>query len=369
MSRIKVLHIIQSLEIGGAERLVFDIINSMEGNLCHSEVCCLDSVGILGKRLVSADISVTCMDRRQGIDWRLIWNLRKFLKNRSVDIIHAHQYTAFFYAAIANGLQGKLPLIYTEHGRFYPEKTNYKRFAFDPFLARLASALVSISEATKRAMVEFDNFPEKRIRVIYNGTKFRNRAVNRKDKRESLNISTKDFLIATAARLDPIKNLIMMVQAMKTVVREAPECKLVIMGNGPEYRKLDLKINDEGLTDSVYLLGYRDDVEDIFLASDLFLLSSFSEGTSMTLLEAMNAALPAVVTNVGGNPEIIEDGETGFLVESDDALGMAEKILFFYRNRDIAINFGKAGQKRVRERFSFDRMIKEYEELYIRCVE
>jgi len=369
MTKKNILHIIHSLDIGGAEKLVFDMAAETRKDIFNVMICCLDNIGVLGEQLALKGYNVACLGRRPGVDWGLIFRLRDYFVKKRIDIVHAHQYTSFFYASLAKNFKKKPYIIFTEHGRFYPDRRSIRRYIFDPFLSRFASEIVSISEATKKAMIKYDNFPGGRIRVVYNGTKFMNGSVDKIQKRKDINISSSDFVIATAARLDPIKNISMMIRAMKKVVKIVSDCKLIIMGDGVEYQKLSSEIGDNGLSNYVYLLGYRNDVNEIFLASDLFLLSSFTEGTSVTLLEAMNAGLPAVVTNVGGNPEILKNGETGFLVESDDALGMAEKILFFYRNRDIAINFGKAGQKRVRERFSFDRMIKEYEELYIRCVE
>ncbi len=201
---------------------------------------------------------------------------------------------------------------------------------------------------------------------IYNGAKFKEGNANRAFKRQELQISPDDFILVTAARLDSIKNHKMLIRVMRRLASIRPDCKLIIAGDGPEYKDLYEEIKRNGLNEFVRLLGHRDDIAEIFLASDLFLLSSLSEGTSVTLLEAMNAGMPAVVTNVGGNPEILKDQVTGFLVNSDDDEAMAEKILELYQNRDLAKRFGAAAAERARTLFSFENMMSQYEKLYIK---
>lgn len=367
MTKRNILHIILSLDIGGAEKLVVNFVEDTNQNMFNTMVCCLDNVGKLGEELIAKGFEVIALGRKPGIDWRLIFRLGKLLREKKIDVIHAHQYTPYFYASLAKPFSRKAKLIFTEHGRLYPEQKNIKRLIFDPFLSKLAFGIVAISKATGDAMVEYDNFPRKRIKIIYNGVKFKTNNVNMVNKRQELNLSSEDFILATAARLDPIKNHVMLIRVMKEIVRIVPCCKLIIAGCGSEYDKLFAVINEYGLSECVYLLGYRSDVMEILSVSDVFLLSSVTEGTSITLLEAMNAGLPAVVTNVGGNSEILEDKVTGFLVDSNDDRAMVEKILFLYRNRDTASLIGEAGVKRARTLFSFENMMKQYEELYTKC--
>ena len=268
---------------------------------------------------------------------------------------------------MAKGFSELPRIIFTEHGRFYPDRKRLKRIIFNPFLAKLASEIVSISEATKEAMVRYDNFPKERIGVIYNGVELGNAILDKPVKRMELNISPKEYLIVTAGRLDSIKNHQMLLRTMMRVIKSEMACKLFIIGGGAEYDKLVNLIKRKNLSISVFLMGYRTDVKEIFSVADLFVLSSKSEGTSITLLEAMSAGLPTVVTNVGGNPEVVEDNVTGFLIDSDDDRSMADKILWLYQNRDIAKKMGDVGRERASTLFSFDKMMKKYEELYIKC--
>lgn len=366
MKKRNILHIIHSLDVGGAEKIVVDFAEETNPDLFNVSICCLDKIGTLGEELKSKGYRVISMGRTPGVDWRLIMSLWKFLRENKIDIIHAHQYSSFFYAALAKNFSKRPCIIFTEHGRFYPDRKRIKRIIFDPILSGFASEIVSISAATKEAMVKYDNFPRKKIKIIYNGVKFRTNSIDRAQKRQELDISTEDFVLVTAARLDSIKNHGMMIRTMKRISESIPRCKLIIAGDGPEYAGLSEEIDSSGLSDSVILLGFRDDIAEIFSASDVFLLSSVSEGTSVTLLEAMHAGLPAVVTNVGGNPEVLTDGETGFLVESDDDKAMAHKIIALYKDRNMAHQMGGRAKERAGKLFSLNNMINQYEEMYKR---
>jgi glycosyltransferase involved in cell wall biosynthesis len=366
MSKKNILHVIHSLDVGGAERLVCDIAKGTVKDIFNVMICCLDRVGALGEELQLEGFRVMSLERKPGIDWKMVSELRKIIGEYAVDIVHAHQYTSFFYSSLARNINERPHIIFTEHGRFFPDRKSTKRYIFNPILQRFASEIIAISEATKEAMVKNDNFPKKRIKVLYNGVKFNSKITDRNLKRRELNISEEDFVIATAARLDSIKNYSMLIRMMKRLSVSASDIKLLIAGSGSEYEKLAGEIDAFNLSGHVRLLGHRRDVPDIFQASDLFVLSSLSEGTSVTLLEAMYSGLPAVVTNVGGNPEVVENGVTGLLVNSDDDEDMAEKALIFYNDRSKLKGFGEAARMRAQRLFSFETMMKNYEDLYLK---
>ncbi len=366
MKKRNVLHVIHSLDVGGAEKLVVDLAEETNNQQFNVMICCLDKIGKLGEDLLSKGVTVVSLGRRPGIDVKLICCLRKLYHDKEIDIVHAHQYTPFFYSSLARNFSRKPSVIFTEHGRFYPEKRSLKRFIFNPILSRFSSEIIAVSMSTKDAMVDYDNFARDKINVVYNGMKLKAIKTPNAHIHKQMNVGKEDFILVTAARLDPIKNHIMLIDVMRIITRSITKCKLIIIGDGSEYANLFAKINEYGLSEHVCLLGYRNNVLEIFRSSDVFLLSSLTEGTSVTLLEAMNAGLPGIVTNVGGNPEILKDKVTGFLVDSNDAEAMAEKILLLYHNRELATQLGKAGRERVEALFSFKMMLEKYEEMYIK---
>ena len=179
MDKINILHVINSLEVGGAERLVVDIINETREETFNVSVCCLEKAGLLAEEVIAGGRSVSVLGRKPGIDWKLISRLSALIKEHKVDVIHAHQYTPFFYSSLSKRFCRSPRLIFTEHGRLYPDEKKIKRVLFDPLLARTANDIVAISEATKDAMFNYDNFPRNKIDVIYNGLKLQSTKVNR----------------------------------------------------------------------------------------------------------------------------------------------------------------------------------------------
>lgn len=368
--RLKIMYIVLSLNVGGAEKLVNDIILDLDPGKYLPVVCCLDEIGPLGEGLREKGFKVLYFrKRRPGLDLGLIRWLRDTAKKEGADIMHAHQYTPYFFAVLA-ALLSRVKVIYTEHGRLYPDRRNYKRYLIDPLLAVFTDHIVSIVDSNKRAMVHYDNFPAGSIKVIHNGVKTGQDA-KRTDVpalKRSLGIDAGSAVVGTAARLNSIKNIPMLLRAFRRVLDEIPDSVLLVAGEGAMESELKETARSLGIYDRVKFLGLRTDLADIYRTFDVFTLSSYTEGISITLLEAMASSIPAVVTDVGGNPEVVLDGSTGFLVKSDDDAAMAERIVELLRDPDKRRLFGGNASMRVREHFSFDRMLGGYLALYDSCV-
>lgn len=362
----KILHVVISMVVGGAERLVYDMVRYSAFADNRPVVCCMDSIGELGDKLIKDGYKVYCKGRRPGLDLEMISWLRNIMKQERVDIVHAHQYSPLFYAVPAALLAGRVKVVYTEHGRFYPERKSWKRSLFNPLLALGVDHLVSISEATAKAMATYDNLPLRRIRIIHNGiiSSGMPPEIDKRVKRLELGISESCYVIGTAARLNSIKNIPMMLRGLKLVLQSIPDTCLVIAGQGDEEERLKASARELGIAEHVKFIGLRFDLLEIYQLFDVFLLTSFSEGISVTLLESMASGVPSVVTDVGGNREVVEEGKTGFLVQVDDDAGMARIICELLQNHDSAIQIGHAAQMRIIENFSVQRMMESYGHLY-----
>ena len=155
-----------------------------------------------------------------------------------------------------------------------------------------------------------------------------------------------------------------MIKALSIVKKTHPDTYLIIVGDGPERENLEKLTATLDLSSNVIFTGFREDTHLFYKIVDIFLLSSFSEGTAMTLLEAMATGIPCIVTDVGGNPEIIEDMDTGFCVPSDDSNTLAEKINLLIENRALREKMGRAGRKRFEKHFSARKMAEQYEAIY-----
>jgi glycosyltransferase involved in cell wall biosynthesis len=362
----KILHVVISMVVGGAERLVYDMVKYPAFASNPPVICCMDALGELGEKLRSEGYTVHCKGRQPGLDFEMITWLRDIIRQEKADVVHAHQYSPLFYAAPAAFLAGRVKVVYTEHGRFYPERSSWKRSLFNPLLALGVSHLVSISNATAQAMATYDNFPQSRIKVIHNGIDCSGMlpAVDKRAKRKELGLSETCRIIGTAARLNSIKNIPMMLRGLKLVLQSMPDVCMVIAGQGEEEEKLKGLALELGIADNVKFIGLRFDLPEVYQLFDVFLLTSFSEGISVTLLESMASGVPSVVTDVGGNREVVVEGETGFLVPVDADQQLSLRVCELLQNQEKAVQMGRIARERVVRDFSVQGMMEAYCRLY-----
>ncbi|AEH44588.1 glycosyl transferase group 1 [Thermodesulfatator indicus DSM 15286] len=361
-----ICHVAHALNPGGTERLVCELARAFSKK-AKVIVATLEEPGKWGLELRQEGIPVFPLFREPGIDLNLVWNLSRLIREHRIALIHAHQYTPFFYAGLARLFNPGVKLIFHEHGRHYPEvlkrpKNIFNRLVLQP----LASEIVAVSEEVKERLVKYEGLSRKRIRVIYNGIiPPETIPAGEKEKiRARLGFSRKDFIVATVGRFDPIKNLPMLLKAIAMARTKASQIKGLLIGDGPEMEKLKALTKELGLSEHIIFTGFRQDAVKLVQVADVFALSSFSEGTSLALLEAMAVGLPAVVTAVGGNPEIVKDGQTGLLVPSDDEVKMAAALSLLAEEPNLKVKMAEAAQKHFFEHFTFAKMVKEFEKLY-----
>jgi glycosyltransferase involved in cell wall biosynthesis len=182
--------------------------------------------------------------------------------------------------------------------------------------------------------------------------------------RERLGFAPGDFVIGTVGRFDPIKNLPMLVRSLAEVMNRQPGVRGLLVGDGPEFPRIRAMLRELGIESRVCLTGYRDDARLLAQCMDLFVLSSFSEGTSMALLEAMAAGVPVAVTAVGGNPEIVTGGVTGWVVPSDDVAALTAAMLQALGDDAARQRYADDARRRFEQRFLLPRMINHYRDLY-----
>lgn len=366
----KIMHVVLSMQVGGAERLVYDMIRYPAFADNEPIVCCLDTIGELGEKLLQEGYDVRCKGRRPGLDLEVIIWLWDIIRQEKVDVVHAHQYSPLFYAVPAALLAGRKRVVYTEHGRFHPEKKSWKRWLFNPLLAMRVDHLISISKATAQAMATYDNFPLRRIKIIRNGIDYPSMKplIDKRTKRLELGLTETCRIIGTAARLNSIKNIPMMLRGLRLVLQQVPDTTLIIAGQGEEEKGLKTLAVELGIADQVKFIGLRFDLSEIYPLFDVFLLTSFSEGISVTLLESMACGVPSVVTDVGGNKELVVEGETGYLVPVDADQLLAQRVCELLLSANLALQFGDAAQQRVEKEFLANKMMSKYQQLYISAV-
>jgi L-malate glycosyltransferase len=364
---IRVGFVVHVMNVAGAEILVAETIRRL-GPRIDPVIFCLDAVGVLGERLKKEGVPVIAFGRRTGLDLGLARRMAKEIRARRLHVIHAHQYTPFFYSAIAARLLGNRPrVIFTEHGRHYPDVVSAtRRIANRLVFDRLADHVNAVCQFSARSLSEKDGFAAHRIEVIENGVDLPRYAHNldRRTLRLSLGLDPERRYVTTVARFHPVKDHRTLLRAFATVARARTDADLLLVGDGELRHDLERLASELGIGERVRFLGVRDDVAQLLLASDVFTLTSLSEAASITLLEAMACGLPVVVTAVGGNPEIVRDGIDGLLAPRSDAPSITTALLRLLDDTAFADRLGQSGAERVKASFQLDTTIRRYYELY-----
>lgn len=367
MAAVRVGFVLHSMNVAGAEVLVDETIHRL-GSRIEPVVFCLDTVGTLGGQLQREGVPVIAYGRKPGFDFSVSRRMAKAIRSRRVEVLHAHQYTPFFYGALAGRLSRMRPrVIFTEHGRHFPDVVSTRRrLANRWFLDRLADHVNAVCEFSARSLAKVDGFSRARIEVIPNGVDLPRygRVADIKSVRERVGLDPMRRYITTVARFHPVKDHRTLLHAFAEVAPVRPDVDLLLAGDGQLRESLERLAGDLGIASRVYFLGVRRDVPDLLRASDVFALTSVSEAASITLLEAMASGLPVVVTAVGGNPEIVRQGVDGLLAPRGDSHGIATALLRVLDDGRLAFAMGQSGAERVRTQFQLDDTVARYYALY-----
>ncbi|MBM9514554.1 glycosyltransferase [Desulfogranum marinum] len=361
-----IAYVVNSLNLGGTEHLVVQM-SEVYRNEHDILIICLDEPGLWAERLREQGIAVHCCRRQPGLDLNVARKIANICQFNKVDIIHAHQCTAWFYSALSRLIYRKNKLLFEEHGRHYPEVYSWKKnFINKLVIQHLTHVTVAVSEDVRKRLVKYEGLSQKNIQVVYNGvhSPVLISAEKRKKIRNIFGIAEDDFLIGSVGRLDAIKNYPMLLAAFARFVEKYPKAKLMLVGDGPEKKKLHELATELGCEADVIFTGYRSDATELLQCFDLFVLCSFSEGTSMALLEAMASSIASVVTDVGGNPELIVDKVNGWVITSDDDIALENVMLEAINNKKQTVHLAQMAKKRYEEQFTFEAMIARYRSMY-----
>lgn len=365
-----VCHVLHSLHFGGAEVLARQFALGLQSQF-RPVFACLDSLGPIGQTLREQGVEVHVLDRRPGVDFRCMWRLRNWFKRQQVQLIHAHQYTPFFYASLARMMTARLPVVFTEHGRHFPDIRSPRRVKANRYLLRRRDRVVAVGEQVRQALIDNEGLPAERIEVIYNGVDtaaFARCEATRAAVRAELRLGPADFAVMQVARLNALKDHATAIRAIALLHARCPSARLILVGDGELRGDLERLVAELHVGHCVEFLGTRSDVPRLLQAADALLLSSISEGIPLTLVEAMLTRVPVVATRVGGVPEVIEDGVTGLLAAACDAQGLSQRLHTLALDRELAAQLAQHGESRSRDRFAEQSMLVAYASLYDRLL-
>lgn len=357
-----ILHLSTTSGPGGAERVISSLAASLNRGPRRAIVG-LFRPGWLQTECERLGVETIIMPLSGPLHFGWFLDCLRLIRREQVALIHAHEFSAIVYGWLVSRI-ARIPFIGTIHGKNYFWEKTRRRLAYR-IIARTGT-LVAVSEDLKRFVTEKVGIPAGLIRVIYNGVTpgppVSDAEVGRC--RSELGIQADDRVFGAVGSLYPVKGHTFLLDAMPAILQRFPNTVLIIAGRG----ELEVLLKDQakrlGIEEKVRFLGMRQDIPRLLALMDVFVLPSLSEGLSMALLEAMAAGKPVVATRVGGNPELVQQGQAGLLVRSQDAGGLADALIVLLGDPIALRRFGEAGAERVREDFSTDRMAEQYRRLY-----
>ena len=357
-----VLRPCESSNTGGAESVLIGLVERLDKNRYRSMVCLL-SDGWLKVPLEKPQIETVVIPQPHSFDLPWLFRLRRLLKDRRVHTMHSHEFAANVYASFLSTVTG-IPLIATAHGKNYYGERWRRRLAYR-FVAR-QSLMVAVSYDLQGVSGPTGRDPSgqhpgraqwDRPQPLCDPGGRSCRSSGAWDQRGP----TRDRHRRQFVRRERADIL---TEGMPGGGAHLPNFVLLVAGEGEQFDPLEKEAFDLGIADNVKFLGFRDDVPSLLQAMDVFALPSLSEGLPLSILEALALQKPVVATNVGGIPEIVEDGATGYLVPLRDPEALADKILLFLRDPRLAASIGQAGRKKVETAFGLEKMVRDYQSLY-----
>jgi sugar transferase (PEP-CTERM/EpsH1 system associated) len=365
---IHVAHVLDQLALAGMEYGVIKLVNRLDPERVRSSIVCLRHQTEQARALLSEDVPVFEMRKSPGRNWRLIGRLANRFRADRVDVVHSHNWSTLLYSVAAARLAGVRVVVHGEHGKddTLPDR---RRLLASRFLAGGVARICAVSRDLAEEVVRDWRVPAGRVIQIPNGVDLDAFGDQRglDAMRTELGLSPDARVVMNTGGFRPIKDHATLLGAFARVSRALPSARLVLVGAGSASDPragLDRMAEELGVADAVRFAGVRRDVPKLLGIADVYVNSSRFEGMSNTILEAMAARRAVVATAVGGNPELVEEGVTGFLVPAGREEPMAARLAELLQDPSLRERMGAAGRLRIEERHSMSGMVRAYADLY-----
>ena len=364
-----VVHLIYRFECGGLQTLLAECINRMPAHRYRHAVVCLAGYTDYVEKITKAGVEFYSLDKPPGAGLASHAKLWKLLRKLRPAVLHTYNVSTIEYNAVAL-LAGVPVRIHAEHGLDSVEiggkhkKYNMLRRLLTPVI----SSFVPVSTELRDWLKKEIGVPDRKIAMVANGVDSVafSSAIPRAPEKNP-NAVTR-VVIGTIGRIDAIKNHLGLLDAfillLKRFSPDELDLHLAIIGDGPLFEQVAARVQAEGLSERVWLPGRRMDITALLRTFSVFVLSSISEATPVTILEAMATALPVVATRVGGVPQIVMDKQTGLLVDPSNPAALADALSIYLNDPQLRVEHGAAGRAYVKAHFSVGAMVVGYENLY-----
>lgn len=367
---IRVLFVVDSLNVGGTESQVAQVASRLHGDQYRLTLACLHATGPLLAVVQNAGIPVVEFSPKGSLislsGAQQYLRLRRFIRRERFHVVHAHDLWSNLLAVPAAYL-ARAPVIISSrrdlgHLPWYtPTRIRVLRW-----IQGLSDVVIANSDGVRNFVVAKHGLPAARVRVLHNAVDYQRFASAHGDRAKLFaTLDAQQILVAVLANMrTPVKGHAELVAAAREVCGEFAMVKFLLIGEGGLQPAIDQQIRERGLEKHFMFLGHRDDVAEVLRCCDFSVFPSKAEGFPNAVLESMAAGLPVVATQIESIREIIRDGEHGLLVPPGDAGALAQAILRLLRSRELARGLARAGQERVAREFSYDRLLSGLRSLY-----
>lgn len=364
---IKILHIIESSETGGAEKVFLDLVSNLRSNYIDNRIGLFDK-GWLSEKLFRLGFSPVIFSTNKGFDLHLLISLIKYIRKQKISLVHSHLLGANLYCSLAAKVC-RVPTISTFHGTVdVDKKDKHKKLKF-LLINSCSTRIIYVSKSLMKFFKDAGLAHLMKSEIIYNGIdlcRYSQKATA--CIRSEFDFSPRDFVVGCIGDIRPPKGYEVLIEGARILRKKRAPIKFLIAGSKtPLYYELESKLREYNLEHMIKFIGFRNDIINIYKSIDLFLLPSISEGFSLATVEAMAAGLPIIATKCGGPEEIIIHGSNGLLIEKESPKAIANSILLVVGNKELRDRIS-AQSKESLKRFSIETMVRNYLNLYSRVL-
>jgi glycosyltransferase involved in cell wall biosynthesis len=363
----RVLFVLTSMPVGGAETLLADLVEGMPRRRFEAEIVCLKQPGVLGERL-AAQFPIHHGLIRHRFDVLVLYRLwRLFRERKAVAVITVGCGDKMFWGRIAAWLAGVPVIASALHSTGWPDGVGRLNRCLTP----LTDAFIAVAPSHGKFLEENEKFPRSKVVVIPNGidtARFKPQASAGRLVREELDLPRDAKLCTIVAAIRPEKNHARFLRIARAIANQDAGTHFLVIGDGPLRPELEQQSRRLALDGKVHFLGNRADTDRCLAASDLFMLTSDNEAYPVSILEAMACGLPVVASDVGSIHELVESGVTGFRVPAADETQFADCAVRLLKNAHQRAEFGTAARRWAEQNGSRDGMIQDYVTLITRLL-